>query len=375
MYNSNRTKEIMCESILLCIENYIEAVCEEMIASRKVFSDNFSLNKEMANSIYDNLLYQKKAMEGTSENNPAYIDFLSEKSVQCIQCFPFRSEYYMLAMQEFMRSDKAARANNGYGLAAFLKFWNIEFIFTNYENAMKNETRVSEELDELGLSQYIGKYTAESYYFVKKIYLKVINENTSKNGLYMSKFKEWFDKFKSVAPSEISKYPVLTWVSNQKSNIQFIEELRQDRIHGARALNHIWMNGDINTKYKAPPASLYKKIKKELQDDHILLLADDSMNMGLCGMALSDNYIIDLWKFKYIRIDDVISIDGDKNYLYVKSLDSTLKLYIKGLVLDDIEGDEKFYEMEYYKNLLKLYCYRYGNNTNVYEAAMQPIDD
>ena len=125
LYNDINTKNIMCSSIVSCIELYIDIVFLELNNNGSIKS-NIYISSMESEGIFNNIKHLM-VKEGNIEKG------IYDKNIQCICMYPFRYSYYEYIYDYLNSYYNENKLDNRNGFKEYLDFWNIGYINKKYE--------------------------------------------------------------------------------------------------------------------------------------------------------------------------------------------------------------------------------------------------
>ena len=348
LYRDSETSSTLCDSIKNCVMNIYQALQKEL-KRNGVVSKVVELNHEKAIALYENVV------EYESDK-----DIIRQKLAECIMYYPGEKKFYDMLIPYMILYDKC-------DFADFLEFWNIEYLYPDFRKEFdmghKFDIFFCKEMEERGFT--FNSIKVEMYLKLREILNDYFGLPSKKPDFQYSfitpKIEEYLKLLNEKNDNALGCYAIFSWIPETFSATDFMECIKSERhfLYAAN-LDRYWLYGDSELRERALSPSLKKEI---VGSKDILLFYDTSfLENGTNGIALTEEYIIDIKEKRKIRLQEVKEIcvfndnsvginDGNKYFVFrAKYFSENAHFYLS--------------------LLLQTFCVRYGNNSNVWHEKM-----
>lgn len=348
LYKDGETSSILCDSIKSCIMNVYQALQKELKISG-VVSKIVELNQEKAIALYE------KITEYESDE-----DIIRQKLAECIKYYPGEKKFYDMLIPYMLRYDKC-------DFGEFLEYWNIEYLYPDFKKEFSEghnfDIFFCNEMDKKEFS--FTSIKVDQYLLLRSILNEYFGQLGKKPDFKYSfitpKIEEYLKLFNEINDNALGCYAIFNWIPENYSAIEFIECIKSERAFlYAANLDRYWLYGDSELQERVISPSIKKEI---IGSKDLLLFYDTSfLGNGTKGIALTEEYIIDVKEKRKIRLQEVKEIcvfddnrvgiyDGKKYFIF----------------------QEKYFSENahfYLSLLLQTFCARYGKNSYVWNEKM-----
>lgn len=399
--SSSSTHDKLVNGIGRCIEGYFFALIAELQREHSNYFEIYDLDKKSAEALFQNTIKFE-------ENREKYVDNV----LDCILDYPAEKKYYDAIMPEIMEGDP-------YQFLAFLKFWNIEYLYPSLEEDLKEqkkEQKATEKADIFAAkqldSEILDDISCENYVIIKRMlfsynykheydrYKDSCNANLRKeaplikwpeNSKYYSRICEFINRFRGSRKLWGKSYALtlesISKAENSNSPEKFFYSLHRNRFflwdylfYSNNDTNReTWIYGDSQSD-KANIVHGEEKLKFN-ENDEILFYSDSSFTqLGGSGIALTRCGVIDLKtkiKIEYKNISEITLYESKGKFnealyrIIIISQDGSSITYGGKNGSDDIN-------ISFFEKILRTYCVCITHNYRLWVREMgipNPLED
>lgn len=366
LYKNQSTENALCYSVKTIVMNIFFALVSDLCQCG--FNKTIVLDRSEAEQIYKaTVAYENDVMK------------IAEKMVSCITKYPGEIRYYEPIYPLLMDGE------NDFG--NFLKYWNIEYLFAEYEKEHQKTLGFKKYAKESGLEDFdYSDVTVENAIKLRKLVYayqdKYEGELPTQGGL-QKKIKEYFGKISRTGVVEDVR--ICDWMPLEYSLEEYLKEIKRDeKYFDSSITKSIWTLGDADFEDEnfedeqdridiwegAYPSKKTKRMLREGEAKILFYYDSSMMRKGGKGFAITTQYIWDLktqTKLPLKEVSDITVVKiKDRFGLQIIGKENTITVVDSNYKFDEDERGLKCFA-----NQLRVMLVRYFGNTNLWDSNMQ----
>lgn len=345
-YNAANVRFTVCVELGYCIMNVFWTLARILEANKILSIPNIDSSEALVK--FGNANKYAKTDE---EKYPKQL-------IECIMLYPAEKQFYDALMPYIV-------SYSSDDLAKWFKFWNIEYLFPNYEKEREIGGKFDAEWTKIMQEerQYIQSPKAESYVATREFCVNFYKKNgidgLPNYSFHSAALKEYYWQIGRDYPSFMGRFLCIDWIPIVDSIEEFMKYINWERESlPASYLPWTWILGDDIAYLQDEDISRRSLLRTIVEENNKIIFCLDTSKYrnGTSGLVLTEKEIIDLKSKKRFRISDVtyIAVTDDASIEVATECD-----YIH-IASEDFEVNASFYIME----LIQIICVRfYGNST------------
>lgn len=341
LYKDSATRQEFCSPIYSLVHRIFDTLIQILIDHHAIAA----VIKLSAQSSYDLYNNTKKYEHDQSK--------ITANIIQCINYFPVADWYHMIPVAILYQTPN--------DFAAFLKFWNIESIWPNFENDRSFHVKTTEFFGKKGICDFtFNNYTVSNYLkirnWVSEYYATFSVNDFPKYYPLGDTIHGYFNSYRSLGV--MNSIDLFQWIPDDHDPIKFILYTLQDQKYlNLFSSNKVWIYGRQKNDSRYPSGKLQEAFGIN-NTNRLLIYYDCSfLGNGGKGFAFTEHQIIDL---KQKNVYDINLIEAIT--LYKDHISITMKNELPPFsIIQDNNLDMS--EISYLSSLLQMYQMRFAQNT------------